>query len=74
MKYILALLILVLAGCTRREPTYHYGDAVEIISGFYRTCKGEVRDYKPWKYAVKLQYNCGYDEVWADESNLKAIK
>jgi hypothetical protein len=72
MKWLLITSLVLLMSCAR-GPVLHFGDKVQVISGFYKDAKGRVVG------TFCFRRNCSYQvrfkdiDVYLDESLLMKI-
>lgn len=77
---ILSVLVSTSSCVSKKDPKFHYGDSVEVTSGFLKNCKGEVRVYyaddlfSKARYLIHMNYACGYNDDWIYETDLKESK
>lgn len=74
MKYL--FLLLLAFPVMAKEPRFHYKDAVEVVHGFYKGCKGSVDGFEePNQYYVSGDDCKGYSfSEKFSETDLKLVK
>jgi len=55
------LLLLSIANAQAAEPRFHFKDCVTINQGFYKGCKGIVRDIGPSETSYEVDVECKGD-------------